>query len=86
MNERNLGVGTDVHDQGGGRAAPMLFGGEQCGHVIAADETADIRRQVNIGAGADRQVEFARLDVDVWSWGGVATGSRTVQQYSIEEV
>ena len=44
-------------------AAPMLLRGKQRGHVVAADEAADVRRQVNIGAGADRQIEFARLDV-----------------------
>ena len=43
--------------------------GEQRGDVVAADETADVRRQMHIGAGADRQIEFARLDVH-----GVANG------------
>ena len=37
--------------------------------MVAADEAADVRRQVNIGAGADRQIELARLDVH-----GVANG------------
>ena len=51
-------------------AAPMLFRGEQRGDVVAADETADVRREMHIGAGADRQFEFARLDVHGVAHGG----------------
>ncbi len=44
--------------------------GEQRGDVVAADEAADVRRQVHIGAGADRQIELARLDVHGVAHGG----------------
>jgi hypothetical protein len=63
VDQVNLGIGADIHDQGGGATTPMLFCRKQRGHMIAADETADVRRQVNIGAGADHQIEFACLDV-----------------------
>ena len=43
--------------------------------MIAADETADVRRQVDIGAGTDRQIEFACLDVHRVADGGDERGA-----------
>ena len=70
VDQRNLGIGADIHDQVVVAAAPMLLRGEQRGDVVAADEAADIRRQMDIGAGADRQIELARLDVHGVAHGG----------------
>ena len=52
------------------RLAPKVLRGEQRSDVVAADETADVRSEVNIGAGADRQIELARLDVHGVAHGG----------------
>ena len=63
VNQRDLGVGADVHDQAGLVAGPEVLRGEQRGDMVAADEAADVGRDMHIGAGADRQAELARLDV-----------------------
>ena len=70
MDQGNLGIGPDIHDQRGGAALPKLLRGDECGHVIAADEAADIGRHMNIGAGAGSQIEVARLDVHGVAHGG----------------
>ena len=40
---------------------PAFLGGQQRGHVVAADEAADVGRQVHVRARRDRQAKIARL-------------------------
>ena len=63
MDERDFGVGADVHDDRGG-LRPAVLGGEEDRDVIAADVAAYIGQQMHVGARRGGQAEIARLDVD----------------------
>lgn len=61
--QRDLGIRADVHDETGRGGHPEISCGLQRGHVIGADEAADIRGHVDRGTRADVQTQLARADI-----------------------
>ncbi len=85
MDEGHFGVGADIHHERRRGARPQRLGGEQRGDMVAPDEAADIRREMKIRAGGDRDAEIARLDVDRLAQGGDEGGAAELTHRQAEQ-